>query len=270
VQKEIDFNEIMQKIKLLQKSFNPKISFEKTVENAALDLIKLQELFNNWIGVSAEEFFTYIHTLNPIKTTQNQQKTLFAVAEKEKSLQRKSFEDFIAIKPLLTEENIKINYSFVSSIFGDILIASTEKGICFLDFYAEKEKVFTALKESFPHAVFQEKSDVSQQNALLFFQENPEKLNKITLHFKGTDFQLKVWKSLLEIPTGKLSTYGNIAKKINKPKASRAVGTAIGKNPIAFLIPCHRVVQQSGKIGGYKWNPVRKTALIGWENFQVK
>jgi AraC family transcriptional regulator of adaptative response/methylated-DNA-[protein]-cysteine methyltransferase len=82
---------------------------------------------------------------------------------------------------------------------------------------------------------------------------------------KGTDFQLKVWETLLKIPMGRLSTYHNIAEQIGSPKASRAVGTAIGSNPVAFLIPCHRVIQSSGKIGGYMWGNTRKTAIIGWE-----
>lgn len=82
---------------------------------------------------------------------------------------------------------------------------------------------------------------------------------------KGTDFQLKVWEALLTIPLGELNTYGQVSKIINKPNAARAVGTAIGSNPIAFLIPCHRVIQSSGKTGGYRWNPIRKKAIIGWE-----
>ncbi len=86
------------------------------------------------------------------------------------------------------------------------------------------------------------------------------------MHLKGTDFQLKVWEALLKIPMGKLSTYGSIAKEIDNPKASRAVGTAIGDNPVAFLIPCHRVIQASGNIGGYMWGTTRKKAIIGWES----
>ena len=89
--------------------------------------------------------------------------------------------------------------------------------------------------------------------------------DKIKLHLKGTDFQLKVWEALLKIPTGNVTTYGNISKSIQKPKASRAVGTAIGNNPIAFLIPCHRVIQSTGVFGGYMWGTTRKTAIIGWE-----
>jgi len=91
-------------------------------------------------------------------------------------------------------------------------------------------------------------------------------LPEIKLHLKGTEFQLKVWETLLKIPMGQLSTYGNIAEQICSANASRAVGTAIGNNPVAFLIPCHRVIQSSGNIGGYMWGETRKTAIIGWES----
>ncbi len=121
------------------------------------------------------------------------------------------------------------------------------------------------LKERFPNATFQRKLDLLQQNALFIFQNDWSKLGEIKLHLKGTDFQLKVWESLLKIPMGQLSTYGNLAEQIGNPKASRAVGTAIGSNPVAFLIPCHRVIQSSGNFGGYMWGPTRKTAIIGWE-----
>ncbi|HLW10458.1 MAG TPA: methylated-DNA--[protein]-cysteine S-methyltransferase, partial [Fermentimonas sp.] len=101
-----------------------------------------------------------------------------------------------------------------------------------------------------------------QKCSILFFSQDWARIKKIKLHIKGTDFQLKVWKTLLEIPLGKLSTYEEIAQHIQKPKAARAVGTAIGSNPIAFLIPCHRVIQASGGLGGYMWGEKRKTAII--------
>ena len=100
---------------------------------------------------------------------------------------------------------------------------------------------------------------------MLIFQDNGTNLPQLKLHLKGTPFQLKVWEALLTIPKGQLSTYGALPKAIDKPKASRAVGTAIGKNPVAFLIPCHRVIQSSGTFGGYMWGPTRKAAIIGWE-----
>ena len=90
-------------------------------------------------------------------------------------------------------------------------------------------------------------------------------MKKKKKNIKRTQFQLKVWETLLKIPMGRLSTYGNIAKQIETPKAARAVGTAVGDNPVAFLIPCHRVIQSSGVFGGYHWGAIRKTAMIGWE-----
>src|SRR5690606_39008701 len=110
------------------------------------------------------------------------------------------------------------------------------------------------------------KLDLMQQNALFFFQNDWSKLGEIRLHLKGTDFQLKVWETLLKIPMGKLATYGNIAQERGNVSACRAVGTAIGNIPVAFLIPCHRVIQSSGNLGGYMWGNTRKAAIIGWES----
>ena len=166
-------------------------------------------------------------------------------------------------------ENLSINYSYAESPFGNIIVASTPKGICYMAF-AENEETATAyLKAHFPNADFKQKLNLIQQNALYIFTHDWDKLNQIKLHLKGTDFQLKVWETLLKIPMGNLSTYGQIAGEIQNPKASRAVGTAIGSNPVAFLIPCHRVIQSSGHFGGYMWGTTRKTAIIGWEAAQM-
>jgi len=132
-------------------------------------------------------------------------------------------------------------------------------------FTEQKETSFAIMASHFPKAKFTEQPDTIQQNALTIFTHDWSKLNQIKLHLKGTDFQIKVWETLLKIPFGKLSTYGKIAYQIENANASRAVGTAIGSNPVAFLIPCHRVIQGTGNIGGYMWGPTRKTAIIGWE-----
>ena len=136
-------------------------------------------------------------------------------------------------------------------------------------FNEDEDQSLLDLKAKFPNATFRQNLDLLQQNALFIFQHDWSKLNQIKLHLKGTSFQLKVWEALLQIPMGRLSTYGSIARKIDLPNASRAVGTAIGSNPVAFLIPCHRVIQSSGNFGGYMWGPTRKTAMIGWEASQV-
>lgn len=125
------------------------------------------------------------------------------------------------------------------------------------------------LKTLFPNAVFKQVVDTIQQNALFIFTQDWKNLSAIKLHLKGTAFQLKVWEALLKIPMGSLSTYASVAKTIDNAKASRAVGSAIGDNPVAFLIPCHRVIKSTGVFGQYHWGSTRKTAMIGWEAAKV-
>ena len=111
-----------------------------------------------------------------------------------------------------------------------------------------------------------------QRDAIDFFQRdwNTHSPTQIRLHLKGTEFQLKVWQALLAIPSADLTSYGQLAQTSGSPKASRAVGTAIGNNPIAFLIPCHRVIQATGSFGGYRWGTTRKSAIIAWEGANQK
>lgn len=167
-------------------------------------------------------------------------------------------------------ENLCINFNFSESPFGNVMVASTTKGVCYMAFETDEKVAEVGLKSRFPNAIFQQKSDALQQKALLIFKTDWSKLNEIKVHIKGTPFQLKVWETLLKIPMSKLSTYKSIAEDIGNPNASRAVGTAIGSNPVAYLIPCHRVIQSSGAIGGYMWGTTRKTAIIGWEGAKME
>ena len=157
-------------------------------------------------------------------------------------------------------ENLAIHYSFAESPFGEIFVASTDKGICCLEFTDNHPVSIDNLKRKFPNAKYKQIVDELQQNALFIFTQDWSKLKEIKLHLKGTDFQLKVWEALLKIPMGGLTTYGDIAAGINHPKACRAVGTAVGENPVALLIPCHRVIRSTGELGNYHWGDVRKSA----------
>jgi len=182
---------------------------------------------------------------------------------------------FVTLENITTEQyktqDIFINYSFSKSCFGDIIIASTTKGVCYLAFFdVERKKAIENLKNEFPKAVFSQQIDIFQQNALSIFEKELKESPPIKLHIKGTDFQIKIWKELLKIPAGKLSTYGKIASQIEKPKAQRTVGSAIGKNPVAFIIPCHRVIKSSGKFGDYRWGNTRKILIIKSELTQNK
>jgi len=177
----------------------------------------------------------------------------------------------IIIEPMMPVDiknggaNLSINYSFAETPFGKIIIASTRHGICHIAFCDDKSIAITDLKVMLPNAAYHESVDKMHQSAVRYFDPEGEKMPKIVLHISGTTFQFEVWNALLTIPTGHLSTYSAIANRINRPKAARAVGAAIGKNPVALLISCHRVVQANGKIGGYMWGANRKYAIIASE-----
>jgi AraC family transcriptional regulator of adaptative response/methylated-DNA-[protein]-cysteine methyltransferase len=166
-------------------------------------------------------------------------------------------------------ERLKINYSYAETPFGDILIASTVKGICYIAFVNESEDEFQKLKAAFPGAVLTQNTDLLQQNALKIFTDDWKNIETIKLHLKATPFQLKVWEALLKIPLGSITSYADLAGKIDMPFASRAVGTALGSNPVAYLIPCHRVIKSTGIIGEYHWGSARKAAILGWEAAHV-
>ena len=168
-----------------------------------------------------------------------------------------------AIIPYAANERdlFQIGYWFEESPFGLVLIATTNLGLCQLSFVLDKEQAINDLKESFKGTECGLIKTPPKPFQQLFCKNRPP----FTFHLKGTAFQLAVWNALLHIPFGKTSTYGEIAKDIGRPKAYRAVGTAVGDNPIFFIVPCHRVLPVSGKVGNYRWGSTLKQSLIDWE-----
>jgi len=160
---------------------------------------------------------------------------------------------------------LTIRYSFYETPFGTIVIASTDKGICYLGFEDKEGDVVREMKARYPEATFVEKKDDMQEKALAFFDEKQNHPEPIPLHIKGTAFQMQVWEALLHVPMGEVSTYGNITIQVGHPNAFRAVGSAVGDNPVSLLIPCHRIITVSGAIGQYHWGTERKAALLDWE-----
>lgn len=271
-QETINYNRIAEAIIYITQNFKKQPPLECIAGEVHLSPYHFQRLFTQWAGVSPKKFLQYISMEHAKSILKKNQATLFDAAfETGLSGTGRLHDLFISLEGMTPGEykkggeNLIINYSYAESRFGDILTASTVKGICHTAFADNREEAFRALKEKFPNAQFLQSFDVMQQNALSFFMQDQKKAGKIKLHLKGTGFQLKVWEALLKIPAGQLSTYGNIAAHIQSPGASRAVGSAIGANPVAFLIPCHRVIQSTGTFGGYMWGTIRKTAMIGWE-----
>ncbi|MHC0440098.1 bifunctional helix-turn-helix domain-containing protein/methylated-DNA--[protein]-cysteine S-methyltransferase [Flavobacterium sp. 3-210] len=275
-QETINYNRIAEAIDYIKANFKDQPNLDEVAEKVHLSPFHFQRLFSDWAGTSPKKFLQYTSLEHAKKLLKENQATISETAfETGLSGTSRLHDLFVNIEGMTPAEyknggkNLEINYSFAESPFGNIIVASTQKGVCFMAFAEEETIGFEDLKHKFPNASFSRKLDLAQQNALFIFQNDWSKLSEIKLHLKGTDFQLKVWETLLKIPMGQLSTYGTIAHQIQKPNASRAVGTAIGNNPVAFLIPCHRVIQSSGIFGGYMWGNTRKTAIIGWEGAQI-
>lgn len=271
-QAHINYHRIAEAIEYIKHNFREQPSLEEVAEKVHLSAFHFQRLFTEWAGVSPKKFLQYISLEHAKQILKDQQATLSDAAyEAGLSGTGRLHDLFIKIEGMTPGEfknggeNLSINYSYAESPFGDILVASTLKGICYMAFVDDEQKALNKLRQHFFNAHFKQMTDLIQQNALYIFTHDWSKLHQIKLHLKGTPFQLKVWEALLKIPMGELSTYGKIAERIYNPNASRAVGTAIGSNPVAFLIPCHRVIQSSGTWGGYRWGTTRKTAIIGWE-----
>lgn len=166
------------------------------------------------------------------------------------------------------EKNIEIHYSFYETAYGLALVASTRQGICYVGF-GDKDRMLASLRKKYPRSGVREQESDCHKSALDYIRN--QKVPELPLHVSGTDFQLRVWKALLQIPLGELSSYREIAHAVNRPKAVRAVGSAIGDNPVSYIIPCHRVIRSDGGLGGYYWGLDIKKKMIeketkgGWK-----
>jgi len=273
---ELNYTRIAAAIEYIKANFKTQPTLDEMARQVHLSPFHFQRLFSDWAGTSPKKFLQYISIEHAKNLLKENRATLFETAmETGLSGTGRLHDLFINIEGMTPAEyknggkSLVINYSFAPSPFGSLLIASTEKGVCHMAFEEDEKKAFENLKENFPLAEFRPQTDPIQLSALAIFRNNQNLLPEIKLHLKGSDFQLKVWEALLKIPFGKLTTYGTIAETIGHANASRAVGTAIGSNPIAFLIPCHRVIQSSGHISGYRWGTTRKVAIIGWESAKL-
>ncbi|WP_370583492.1 methylated-DNA--[protein]-cysteine S-methyltransferase [Pedobacter sp. ASV12] len=276
-QAHINYYRIAEAISYLKENFKSQPDLDEVAEKVNLSPFHFQRLFSEWAGVSPKKFLQYLNLNYAKQVLKDQQSTLFEVALQTGLSGTGRLHDlFVNVEGMTPGEfknggeNLHINYSYAQTPFGQLLIASTTKGVCYMAFADNESQAFDELKKQFPLAGYQLKKDEIQESALQIFEQNWSEPSKIKLHLKGTPFQLKVWETLLKVPLGQLTTYGNLAKAIGHPNASRAVGSAVGDNPIAFLIPCHRVIQSSGHFGQYHWGQIRKNAMLGWEAAQIE
>lgn len=266
-----DYDRIASAITYIQDNFRKQPSLDEVARHISLSPFHFQKLFTQWAGVSPKKFLQFLtigHAKNMLRA---EHATLFDSAlEAGLSGTGRLHDLFVSIEGMTPAEfrnggsSLTINYTFSQTPFGMVIVASTSRGVCYLAFADDEQHAFHHLQQQFPNAEYRKRSDEHQVKALSFFNKE-ECSEKLQLHLKGTPFQMKVWEALLKIPMGRISTYLQIAGSISNAKASRAVGSAVGDNPVAFIIPCHRVIRSTGDFGEYHWGPVRKTAIIGWE-----
>lgn len=272
-QQEIDYKRIAEAIEFFKNNFKHQPSLEEAAEHVHISPFHFQRMFQDWAGVTPKQFLQYLSVEHAKKILKNTGATLFDTAfETGLSGTGRLHDLFIKVEGMTPGEYknggelLDINYSFAESSFGNLIVASTHKGICHMAFAdQDREAAFNGLRNNFPNAKYTQIVDNIQQNALFIFGQDWSKFGQIKLHLKGTQFQIKVWETLLRVPVGGLTTYADLAAKAGHKGAFRAVGTAVGNNPVAFLIPCHRVIKSTGELGQYHWGSIRKNAIIGWE-----
>lgn len=276
-QEKLNYNRIANAIGYVRQNFRSQPRLEEIAGFVNMSPFHFQRMFHEWAGVTPKQFLQYLSVEYAKKILDNPSRTLFdATCQTGLSGTGRLHDLFVKVEGMTPGEyknggqSLTISYSFADSPFGRLLIASTGKGICYLAFAENDEETeLGMLKTRFPNATYLPNPSPVQNHVLSVFNQEQQDLQTIKLHLKGTDFQIKVWEALLKIPVGGLTTYGELAREAGYEKASRAVGTAIGSNPVAFLIPCHRVIRSTGIIGDYRWGSIRKSALIGWEAAQT-
>ncbi len=266
-----DYERIEKAIGYITDHFKEQPDLDEVAKQVHVSPFHFQRMFKEWAGVSPKKFLQYI-SLDHAKSLLKEKRPLSEVSfETGLSGTSRLHDLFISIEGMTPGEyknggeRLSINYSFAESPFGNIIVASTLKGICHLAFADDEKQALANLNQLFPNASFRQVVDTLQQNALFVFSQDWKDLSNIKLHLKGSAFQLKVWEALLRVPPGDLTTYGSLASSVGNARAPRAVGTAVGDNPVAFLIPCHRVIRSTGAFGEYHWGGNRKKAIIGWE-----
>lgn len=273
----LNYDRVAEAIGFLSQNFREQPSLQDVAEHVHLSPEHFQRIFTEWAGVSPKKFTQFL-TIDYLRNHLHEFSSVQAAADASGlSAQSRVYDLFVNIEGVTPDEfrqrgkGLEIRYGFHNSPFGECFIAATERGICGLSFVSDTtpQVEFGRFEQKWKFAELKENQAFTKEIVENVFQPERRKSSKITLLVQGTNFQLKVWEALLNIPAGSVATYEHIARSIGRPGAARAVGTAIGNNPVGYIIPCHRVIKKAGQIGEYHWGVTRKRALIGWEMAQA-
>jgi AraC family transcriptional regulator of adaptative response/methylated-DNA-[protein]-cysteine methyltransferase len=278
IQQSADYLRIEQTIKFLEKNFRRQPELGELARRVGLSEFHFQRLFKRWVGISPKRFLQFMTKEYAKIVLQRSKNLLDAAYDSGLSGAGRLHDLFVQCEAVTPGEfkaqgaGLTITYGFLPTPFGTCLLAVTGRGICALYFLvaADRKKYIRLLHQSWPSAELHEQAENLKPLVGQIFKPDTWKSDHpFHVHLQGTNFQLKVWEGLLRIPQGCLLAYEDLAAKIGQPKAVRAVGTAIAKNPVSFLIPCHRVIRKEGLSGQYGGGRLRKKVLLAWEAARI-
>jgi len=279
-QDRIDYSRIERAIRYLDEQREAQPTLEDVAAHVGLSKYHFHRLFQRWAGVTPKRFLQYLTVEHARSLLERHEPVLATAYEAGLSGPGRLHDHFVQVEAATPGEvsrggeGLTIRTGIHPTPFGDALLATTERGVCFLAFVGDDEAdAVGELRNRWPRARIVEDPGATATLAREIVQaveaavagDRVRPPTPVTLYLEGTNFQLQVWRALLRVPPGSVTTYGALAEAIGRPEAARAVGSAVGRNPVSFLVPCHRVIRSVGEFGGYRWGRERKRAMLGWE-----
>jgi len=274
-----DYTRVRRAVEFMTENWQDQPSLEAIAAHAGLSPAHFQRLFKRWAGISPKGFLQAItldHARALLRDSASVLDTTYEVGLSSPARLHDLFVDYEAMTPgeyKQRGDGIEMAYGFHECPFGRALIMATPRGVsglAFADGGEEEEAALADMTARWPKASFTaDPSHTGSYAGRIFTPELWQEADPLKIVLIGTDFEIRVWEALLQVPMGRAVTYSDIALHLDNPKASRAVGSAVGRNPISFVVPCHRVLRKGGGLGGYHWGITRKRAIIGWEAAQV-
>lgn len=267
-----DYLRIEQAIQYLEKHANTQPELNEIASAVGLSEYHFQRVFSRWAGISPKRFLQFLTKESAkllLAKSENLLDTTYGVGLSSLGRLHDLFVSAEAVSPGQYKTGgtgLTIRYGLHDTPFGKALIGTTERGICHLGFVGDSEgDAIDGLYADWQQAKMIEDHNATAPMVEPIFDLSQRTKTPLHLHLRGTNFQLKVWEALLQIPPGAVTSYQGLAEQAGRPGASRAVGTALGRNPIPVLIPCHRVIRKLGDFGNYRYGTIRKKALLAKE-----
>jgi len=269
-----DYDRIAEAISFISTRLDNQPTLNEVAAHIHLSPFHFQRLFCRWAGVTPKRFLQVL-TLERAKQLLRESKPLLDVSYSlGLSSGSRLYDHFVHLEAVTPGEykmggaGLTIEYALHDTPFGKSFLATTPRGVCSFAFLEniDIDEHLTELQKKWPHALMCENHQRTLKVIQAMFGKVKRMDRPLSLHVTGTNFQVSVWKALLQIPPATVASYSQVAASIGRPGSARAVGQAVGANPVALLIPCHRVIQQSGKLGGYHWGEIRKQAIHSWES----